>query len=79
MSLILAFLGGSLGGIFLMCLLQINKKDCLHCGKGTASYCEGCFQKLIGINAKLQKEVKDLKKQLHKNNDDIERHIPRID
>lgn len=79
MSFILAFFGGGFLGIALMCLLQINKKDCLHCGKGTASYCESCYQELIGINAKLQKEVKDLKEQLHKNDDDIERHIPRID
>lgn len=45
-----------------MCLLQINKKDCLHCGKGHADYCEKCYQDLIGENAVLQLE-KSLKDQ----------------
>lgn len=39
-----------------MCLLQINKKECLHCGKGHADYCEKCYQDLIGENAVLQLE-----------------------
>ena len=38
------------------------KKDkmCLHCDSGLASYCESCYQELIGINAKLQKENKNI-------------------
>lgn len=39
-----------------------NKKDnnCLHCNNNKPLYCEECYQKLIGENAKLQKEVKEL-------------------
>ena len=32
-------------------------KKCLHCGKGEPSYCEECYQKLIGENAKLQESI----------------------
>lgn len=44
-----------------MCLLQINKKDCLHCGEGHADYCEKCYQDLIGKNAVLQFQYNLLK------------------
>lgn len=40
-------------------LINTNKqleKECLHCGSGEPSYCEKCYQELIGINAKLQEE-----------------------
>lgn len=37
-----------------------NKDICLHCESGEPSYCEKCYQELIGINAKLQEENKTL-------------------
>lgn len=84
---------GAIVGIFIMCLLQINreKKECLHCGKGAASYCEKCYQDLISENARLQAEI-DLKKVkvfnhkiknpkviIYKDTDSVGNHIPRID
>lgn len=42
-------------------ILNQEEEECLHCGKGKASYCENCYQELIGINAKLQNENKELK------------------
>lgn len=53
-----------------MCLLQINKKNCLHCGHGFANYCEKCYQDLISENAKLQAELDCYKttiKEIYKN------------
>lgn len=42
-------------GVCIMCLLQINKKKCLHCGgTGPANYCEKCYQELIAKNSQLQ-------------------------
>ena len=32
----------------------MNKSKCLHCGEGEPSYCEKCYQDLIGENARLQ-------------------------
>lgn len=54
--MLVGFLIGGIIGIFIMCLFQISKenKECLHCGKGAARYCEQCFQDLISENAKLQ-------------------------
>lgn len=57
--IIIAFIIGGALGVFTMCLLQINKKECLHCG-GTdvAAYCEKCYQDLISENMKKQNEIK---------------------
>ena len=61
-----------------MCLLQINKKECLHCGKGTADYCEKCYQDLISKNAKLQFNNKfGVNGYIDK--DLIDNHIPHVD
>lgn len=68
MSFILGLVGGLLigtvSGICLMCLLQINKKDCLHCENETASYCESCYQEVITKNLKLQSQNRELKELL---------------
>lgn len=32
----------------------MDKSKCLHCGEGEPSYCEKCYQDLIGENARLQ-------------------------
>lgn len=32
----------------------MDKSKCLKCGEGEASYCEKCYQDLIGENARLQ-------------------------
>lgn len=84
---------GALVGIFIMCLLQINRenKECLHCGKGAARYCESCFQDLISENARLQAKI-HLKKAkafdhkiekpkmiIYKDIDSVGNHIPRLD
>lgn len=80
------FLGMLIGiymGAAIMCILfaskradlkieQMEEEKCLHCGKNIASYCESCYQELIGINAKLQYENTELKG----NNDN---HIPFMD
>ena len=87
---ILVLMIGVFIGILIMCLLQINKenKECLHCGKGAAVYCEKCYQDLISENAKLQSKWvywMDRTNELMKNKnvyadtDSIEKHIPRID
>ena len=39
----------------------MDKSKCLHCGEGEPSYCEKCYQDLIGENAKLQRQNKVLK------------------
>lgn len=45
-----------------MSLLQINKKECLHCGgTGSADYCEKCYQDLISKNATLQLKLSQMK------------------
>ena len=44
----------------------MDKSKCLHCGEGEPSYCEKCYQDLIGENAKLQIELSKYK-QLHIN------------
>ena len=41
-------------------ILNQEEEECLHCGKGKASYCENCYQELIGINAKLQNRLNEL-------------------
>lgn len=69
---------GALVGIFIMCVLQINrkKKECLHCGRGAASYCEKCFQELISENERLRlARIRPVYNDLINNNN----HIPRID
>ncbi len=44
-----------------MCLVQVNKKDCLHCGgTGTGDYCEVCYSNLVAKNTQLQIEKKEL-------------------
>lgn len=90
---IIGLIMGLVLGIFLMCLLQINreKKECLHCGKKAAAYCESCFQNLISENIKLQAE-RDLKKikvfkekienpkvVFYEDTDSIDNHIPHVD
>lgn len=42
--------------------IQLEERECLHCGKNVAGYCEECYQELIGENAKLQYENTELKK-----------------
>ena len=42
-------------------ILNQEEEECLHCGKGKASYCENCYQELIGINAKLQTTINKYK------------------
>ena len=39
----------------------MDKSKCLHCGEGVPSYCEKCYQDLIGENAKLQRELSKYK------------------
>lgn len=39
----------------------MDKSKCLHCGDGEPSYCEKCYQDLIGENAKLQRELSKYK------------------
>ena len=39
----------------------MDRSKCLHCGEGEPSYCEKCYQDLIGENAKLQQQNKVLK------------------
>lgn len=39
----------------------MDKSKCLHCGEGEVSYCEKCYQDLIGENAKLQRELSKYK------------------
>lgn len=63
-----------------MCLLQINKKECLHCGKHPVNYCEECFQELITEITDLKLRNQSLKdsyiKSINKNidlNDEINR------
>ena len=43
--------------------LKENSK-CLHCGSNIASYCEQCYQELIGTNAKLQQKLDSIKNTL---------------
>ena len=76
-----------------MCIVQINreKKECLHCGKKAAAYCESCFQNLISENIKLQAErdiqkikvfnnkIENPKVVFYEDTDSIDNHIPRID
>lgn len=87
---IISFMIGAFVGIFLLCLVQINgeKKECLHCGKGAAKYCEKCFQDLISENAKLQAEKHIRKVEFFKDKNEVPKmmifedtpnHIPRID
>ena len=85
---------GALVGIFIMCLLQINRenKECLHCGKGAARYCESCFQDLCVENLKQQAKLREYEHCIkvntiklnkiygkYKDTDSIEKHIPRLD
>ena len=67
--LIIGIILGSWFGIFFMCLLSATKKNCLHCGKHFADYCEKCYQDLISENMELR---------IHKV-ECYENHIPRID
>jgi hypothetical protein len=52
--------------------LKVDKM-CLKCNSGFASYCEDCFQELIGTNAKLQYKLDSIKKIIE-NNSVIEAH-----
>ena len=45
----------------------MNRSKCLHCGEGEPSYCEKCYQDLIGENAKLQFKNNQNKKCLCQN------------
>ena len=84
---ILGLFMGVMIGIFLICMLQINreKKECLHCGKKAAAYCESCYQDLISENARLQAEIHLKKVETYKNkvkNPEmfvVEQHVPRLD
>lgn len=37
--------------------IEEENKKCLHCGGGKPNYCEECYQKLIGENARLQESI----------------------
>lgn len=45
----------------------MDRSKCLHCGEGEVSYCEKCYQDLIGENAKLQFKKKQNKNCLCQN------------
>ena len=42
--------------------IEEENKKCLHCGGGKPNYCEKCYQKLIGENAKMQEKIKKIEK-----------------
>ena len=52
------------------CEVKVDKilaaKECLRCGDEEPSYCEKCYQDLIGENARLQKQIHDIKRILEK-------------
>lgn len=61
---------GALMGVCVAIPFIVNKGKCLHCGKGSADYCEKCYQDLISENLRLQllkngyeQELKNIKKQ----------------
>lgn len=69
---------------------ELEKKECLHCGKNAAAYCESCYQDLISKNAKLQLEIdtykkarKEFEEEINKANMQVyskfAKHIPQID
>lgn len=45
----------------------IEEKKCLRCNSSFASYCEDCFQELIGTNAKLQYKLDSIKEIIENN------------
>lgn len=52
------------------CDVKVDKilaaKECLRCGKEEPHYCEVCFQEVIAENARLQKQIHDIKRILEK-------------
>lgn len=50
------------------CEVKVDKilatKECLRCGKEKPYYCETCFQEIIAENARLQKQIHDIKRIL---------------
>ena len=50
------------------CEVKVDKilatKECLRCGKEEPHYCETCFQEIIAENARLQKQIHDIKRIL---------------
>lgn len=52
------------------CEVKVDKilaaKECLRCGKEEPHYCETCFQEVIAENARLQKQIHDIKRILEK-------------
>lgn len=50
------------------CEVKVDKilaaKECLRCGKEEPYYCETCFQEIIAENARLQKQIHDIKRIL---------------
>ena len=52
------------------CEVKVDKilaaKECLRCGKEEPHYCETCFQEIIAENARLQKQIHDIKRILEK-------------
>lgn len=43
---------------------NIKTKECLRCGKEEPYYCETCFQEIVAENARLQKQIHDVKRIL---------------
>ena len=52
------------------CEVKVDKilaaKECLRCRKEEPHYCETCFQEIIAENARLQKQIHDIKRILEK-------------
>lgn len=52
------------------CEVKVDKilaaKECLRCGKEEPHYCETCFQEIVAENARLQKQIHDIKRILYR-------------
>ncbi len=59
-----------LQGLIKNCEVKVDKilatKECLRCGKEEPYYCETCFQEIVAENARLQKQIHDIKRILEK-------------
>lgn len=83
--MIIGLIIGVFIGITFMSLLDIKNRECLHCGKNAAAYCESCYQDLISENARLQAKIHLKKVETYKNKVEnpemffVEQHVPRLD